>query len=197
MSDKIEKFIASMSLAFPKRFEDERQQVEWFKTWERALKPFDPWVVEAAAARIIDNRTERSFPLVSEVRKACYEVIDVERASNPQMAVKHEQQHGDPYALADALINCELGREAARSEPCWLLALHDFCRDNRRLPTGQEIARCKRVAAEFEVRYRECVRRETVDGKPFPDGRKWEPFAEAIIRRREGMRKRLIGRAAA
>jgi len=192
MSDKIEKFIASMSLAFPKRFEDERQQVEWFKTWERALKNFDPWVVEAATARIIDSRTERSFPLPAEVRKACYEVLDLERASNPQLAVKPEQQHGDAFALADALVNCEMGREAARSEPCWILALHDFCRDNKRLPTGAEIAKCKRIATDFEANYRLCVR-----GEAGSFSKSLAKLAETMIRRREKLRDKLIGRAAA
>jgi hypothetical protein len=192
MSDKIETFIASMSLAFPKRFEDERQQVEWFKTWERALKNFDPWVVEAATARIIDNRTERSFPLPAEVRKACYEVIEVERAAKPQLAVRHEQQFGDPFALADALVNCQMGREAAKAEPCWILALHDFCRENRRLPLDGEIPKLKRVAADFEQRYCDCVTGNAGDfAKPLLE------LAETIIRRREALRARLLKREAA
>lgn len=197
MSDKIEKFIASMSLAFPKRFEDERQPVEWFKTWERTLKNFDPWVVEAATARIIDNRTERSFPLPSEVRKACYEVLDLERASKPQMAVRHEQQYGDPFALADALINCEMGRQAAKAEPCWLLALHDFCRENRRLPLDGEIPKLKRVAAEFEVNYRTCLRGEVGSFNGVNLSRPLLQLAESMIRRREKLRARLLGREAA
>jgi hypothetical protein len=192
MSEKIEQFIAGMTLAFPKRFDDERQQVEWFKTWERCLRNFDPWIVEAATARIIDNRTERSFPLPSEVRKACHEVIELERRNNPQLAIKPEQQNADPYATADALINCELGREAARAEPCWILALHDFCRTNLRLPAPGEVPKLKRIAAEFEERYRDCI-----TGNAGPQSKLFATFAETLIRRREKYRARLIGRAAA
>jgi hypothetical protein len=106
--------------------------------------------------------------------------------------VKPTDQHGDPFALADALINCEMGRAAARAEPCWLLALHDFCRENRRLPLDGEIPKLKRIAAEFEANYRLCVRGEAGD---FSKG--LEKVGASMVRRREDLRARLLGRAAA
>jgi hypothetical protein len=126
------------------------------------------------------------------VHEICGKILADERLSKPSLKVSHDQQQSDPYALADALINCDLGRQAANAEPCWLLALHDFCRNNRRLPTGQEISRCKQVAADFEDRYRDCLTGRAGDfSKPLAK------LAETMIARREKLRDKLIGRAAA
>lgn len=196
MSAHVLQFLEALAPHYAKRHESEEALREWIKGWIRSLKSYDPWLLERAAMRIIDTRDERSHPLIPEVKKVCSEILREERASTPGLQVTHDQQHGDPYALADALIRCDLGREAAQADPCWILALHDFCRTNRRLPTGHEINRCKQVAAEFEQHYRECLTGETADGKPWDYARTFRPFAETLMGKREALRDKLIGRAA-
>lgn len=192
MSDKVERFMALLGSVWGKRHESEAAEADWLRAWATLLKPFEPWVLEAGAQRIMETRKDRYFPQPAEVREILVAIRAQDERGKPQMRVSHEQQLGDPFALADALVNCELGREAARAEPCWVLALHDFCRENRRLPNGQEIAKCKRVAAEFEERYSECVR-----GAAGPNSKILTKFAEGLIRKREAIRSKLIGRAAA
>jgi hypothetical protein len=190
--NKIEKMLHELSLHFTNYMQGEDQAAAWARSWSIAFKNTEPWVLEAATQRMIETRDERKHPLIADMRKIVREVLELESANSPKMAVQHEQQHSDTFALADTLINCEMGREAARAEPCWLLALHDFCRVNRRLPTGHEINRCKQVAAEFQDRYSECVR-----GLAGPDSKGLAAFAETMIRRSEALRARLLGREAA
>lgn len=191
MSEKIEKVLSRLGNIWAKRLDDETVS-EWLADWEGSLSEFEPFVLDAATTRLIRTRSKSGFPVPRELIDVCYEIIREERASKPRLKVEHSGQHRDPYALADALINCELGREAARAEPCWVLALHDFCRTNLRLPAPGEVSKLKRVAAEFEERYRDCI-----TGNAGPQSKLFATFAETLIRRREKYRDRLIGRAAA
>lgn len=195
--NKIEKMLQELSLHFTNYMHGDDQAVAWARSWAIAFKNTEPWLLEAATQRIVETREERKHPLISDMRRAIQELQEIERRNNPKMAVAVEQQHGDQFALADALINCEMGREAARAEPCWVLALHDFCRENRRLPTGGEIAKLKRVAAEFEDRYRACVRKEIGSFNGVALSGPLEKLGASMIRRREQLRAKLIGRAAA
>ncbi len=189
MTTHVLNFLEALSPHYAKRHESDEALREWVKGWIRSLSGYDAWVLERAAMRIIDTRDERSFPLIPEVKKVCHEIIREDRLEKPELKVAHSEQNGDPYALADALINCEIGRRAARDETCWVLALHDFCRDNRRLPLDGEIPKLKRVAAEFETNYRLCVR-----GEAGPNSKLVEALGASMIRRREKMRARLLQR---
>jgi hypothetical protein len=59
-------------------------------------------------------------------------------------------------AIADKLIVSDLGRLAA--DEGWVLALHDFCRHNHRLPNQTEQHRCKRAARDFDRSYADACR---------------------------------------
>lgn len=192
MSDKIEKFMGLLGSVWGKRHESEEAEAEWLRAWANMLKPFEPWVLEAAAQRLIETRRDRYFPTPAEVRDLLVAIRAEDARSKPQMKVSHADQHPDPFALADALINCEMGRQAARAEPCWLLALHDFCRANRRLPANSEIPALKRTAEDFETHYRNCVTGQAGD---FSKG--LEALGATMMRRRENLRARLLGREAA
>jgi hypothetical protein len=192
MSDKVDKFMGLLGSVWGKRHESEEAEATWLRAWATMLKPFEPWVLEAGAQRILESRKDQYFPKPGEVRELLVAIRAEEQRSRPQLKVDHTDQHGDPYALADALIRCDLGRQAAAAEPCWILALHDFCRTNRRLPTGHEINRCKQVAVDFEQRYRDCV-----TGNAGAFSKPLLAWAETIIRKREDLRARLLGREAA
>ncbi len=191
MSEKVERLLTRFGNIWSKRLDDEGVG-DWLADWEDALNEFEPWIVETATKRIIQTRSKAGFPLPAEVAEVCRHVRNEERQSRPRMKVDHVDQHQDPYDRADALVRCDLGRQAASAEPCWILALHDFCRVNRRLPTGHEISRCKQVAVDFEQRYRDCI-----TGNAGAFSKPLLAWAETIIRKREDLRAKLIGRAAA
>jgi len=192
MSDKVDKFMSLLTSVWGKRHESEEAEAIWLKAWATMLKPFEPWVLEAGIQRLIEGRRDRYIPVPGEVRELLVAIRSEEQRSRPGLKVAHTDQHQDPYALADALVRCDLGRQAAAAEPCWILALHDFCRTNRRLPTGHEISRCKQVAVDFEQRYRDCI-----TGNAGAFSKPLLAWAETIIRKREDLRAKLIGRAAA
>ena len=192
MSDKVDKFMSLLGSVWGKRHESEEAEAIWLRAWAAMLKPFEPWVLEAGAQRILESRKDQYFPKPGEVRDILVSIRAEEQRSRPGLKVSHAEQHGDPYALADALINCGLGREAAEADPCWILALHDFCRNNRRLPMGSEIAKCRRIAADFDRDYRLCI-----IGQAGDFSKSLERLGATMIRRREAMRAKLLGRAAA
>jgi hypothetical protein len=191
MSEKVQKVLSRLGNIWQKRLDDDGI-LEWFEEYETALRSYETWVLDAATTRIIQTRKTPGFPLPREVIDACVQVMADDRLSKPRMKVSHDEQHQDPYKLADTLIDCELGRQAARAEPCWVLALHDFCRENRRLPAMGEIERCKRVAADFEMKYRLCLM-----GNAGAFSKPLLKLAETMIKRREALRARLLGREAA
>jgi hypothetical protein len=191
MSAHVIAMLEAFAPHFPKRHESDAALKEWAQSWVRALKSYDPWVLERAAQEIIDSRDERSHPLIAEVKKVCHEVIRFERSSRPEMKVEHKDQYEDPFKLADALIRCELGREAARANPSWVLALHDFCRENRRLPSSGEISKCRRVAAEFHENYAACV-----SGRAGPFSKPLEKLGASMIRRTQKLRVMVLGEEA-
>jgi hypothetical protein len=191
MSEKVNKFLTVVGSVWGKRHESEEASLEWFKSWIFALDKYDAWVLDAAARRIVDERKDDYFPKPAEVHQVCRVILAEDRNQKPRLS-ETKAGPGDPFALADTLIDCELGRQAARAEPSWILALHDFCRENRRLPAMGEIERCKRVAADFEMKYRLCVQ-----GNAGAFSKPLKQLAETMIKRREALRARLLGREAA
>jgi len=188
MSDKIEKFMGLLGSVWGKRHESEEAEAEWLRAWANMLKPFEPWVLEAAAQRLIETRRDRYFPTPAEVRDLLVAIRAEDARSKPQMKVSHADQHPDPLALADHLIDCQLGRTAARDNPSWIVPLHDFCRENRRLPLSAEIAQLKKSAIDGEQIEYAINTGKLIDLLPplreFRERNKW---------RREKLRRRLLG----
>lgn len=184
----VQKMLDELGLHFPKRLEEGDAEVAWVASWVKAFKNFEPWILESATQRIIENRTERSHPIISDVKKVCYEIQREEAASKPPMPVHHEQQHPDPFALADHLINCQLGRTAARDNPSWIVPLHDFCREFKRLPYSSEIEQLKRIAHNGEQ-----IEHAFAIGKVHDLHNTLAASRNALRLRREKLRRRLLG----
>lgn len=163
--DKISKFITTLIVHFPKRHATPADQAEWLTAMAHALQSFDPSILDLAARKIIDTRTDRFFPLPAECRKFCNEVARDEAERKPRLdtgnydpvAAKWKEWSQDRIAWADRLIQSEMGRRAAREG--WISTLHDFIRVNNRMPKADhEIATCIRIAAEFMESYEDAVR---------------------------------------
>lgn len=188
MSEKIENFMGLLTSVWGKRHESEEAEARWLRMWAQMLNPFEPWVLDAGIQRLVETRRDKYFPTVAEVRDLLVAVRAEDERTRPRMAVSHQEQLGDPFALADALVKCQMGREAARANPSWILALHDFCRDNRRLPSGYEINKCKQTAADFDDLYARCV-----SGRAGPKSKDLETMGASMIRRTQKLRVMVLG----
>jgi hypothetical protein len=153
VSEKTQKFLVRIGNVWPKRLEDENVDA-WVTEWENALKQFEAWVIEAAATRIIHDRTQAGFPFPAEVRRVCYQVLADDKSSKPTLDVAPDK--GNPYKLASELIKCELGRRAAREG--WVLTLRDFVVRNGRLPQGDiEIKKLIKIRDQFQQNLIDCI----------------------------------------
>ena len=192
MSQAISKFVADVALHFPNRFDTEASEDEWLQSMSRNLRGYSADVLKYAAQKIIDTRTDRRFPLPSECKKICNEIAQREAAEKPQLGVdkKLPPLHSDSRVKwADTLIDCPIGREAARDG--WVLSLHDFARVNGKLPVGSEIAACKAGAKGFDEAFTLCAR-----GEAGPLNKPLLGLGQAMLARRRELEVRLLGRAA-
>lgn len=173
-------FITTLVMHFPVRHESPARETEWMDTLIKAVKHYDRNVLEKAAQHIIDNRTDRRFPLPAEIRKACSDVVrEDERRRLPlnRDALQAPEWSTERELLANQMIVCETGRRAA--EGGWILGLHNFIRKHARMPLHHEIDKLKRDAADFDEIY--------------PRSGPWMPLGNKMLAERERLAKRLTG----
>lgn len=197
MSEAVSNFVSELSLHFSKRFDSESAEDQWLDSMRRNLRSYEPRVLKRACQKIIDTRKDRFFPLPSECRAACEQVIKLEKAEEgPRLDDAHKANplkgNADwQFRLADELIMCGLGRRAAHEG--WILSLHDFCRINGRLPTQDyEIKKCIDSAKGFDQAY-EAV----LNGEGGVCAKALEGLGDAMRKRRESLRVRVLGKDAA
>jgi hypothetical protein len=153
MSDKVHKLLTRLGNIWPKRI-DEETLGEWLADWESALKQFDGWVIDAAATRIVHDRTSDKFPLPADVRRVCFQVAADDKQKQPRMDEPARVQN--PYKLASELIQCSMGKRAAREG--WVLTLRDFVVTNGRLPQSEtEIKRLIAIRDKFQQNLIDCI----------------------------------------
>jgi len=187
MADKVLKMLDLLAPHFSRKHESEKAEIEWLSAWKSELGKEEPWVLEAAARRLVRTRKERYFPQVAEVLEVCKEILNEERRSKPSLAIEQAPKL-DRFAFAERLLDCNLGREAARDNPSWVVPLHDFIVENGRLPTGPEITRCKRIAHDGEQ-----IEYAITTGKVSALLPQMQRMRENIRDRRERFRRMLLG----
>ncbi len=193
MSQAISKFVADVALHFPNRFDSEASEDEWLQSMFRNLRGYNSDVLNRAAQRIVDTRTDRRFPLPSECKKVCDDISTRDRAESGAK-LEFDVTKTSPYSdwrikLADDLIACPLGKDAASEG--WILSLHDFARMQGRLPIGSEITKCKAGAKGFDEAYALCVR-----GEAGACGRSLRDLGDSMLKRREDLRSKALGKMA-
>jgi hypothetical protein len=202
MSDKVQKFLTTVMSHFNKRHASPEDEDAWTLSMINGLKPYDARVLDAAAQRIILTRDEPGFPYLADCRRACEEVIKLEKASQtPQFDDKAKAQarindHDWRYKLADELIICPMGRQAAREG--WALSLHNFIVDFGRLPNDHEIngrvtptlknrLPCKQAAEEFQKAFEGVL-----NGEAGPCSKMLEALADKMNQRREKIERMIL-----
>lgn len=197
MSAKVEKFLSTVMSHFNKRHASEADEDAWIASMIGGLKGYDASILDRAAQRIILTRNEPGFPYLADCRKACEEVIKLERAERApkfddtakQKAAYDGADHR--FRLADELICAgPLGKRAAQEG--WILSLHDFCRLNGKLPTEDwQIRKCIESARGFDEAF-EAV----LNGKGGACTAALERLGDTMLKKREKYRAMALGRAA-
>jgi hypothetical protein len=182
VSIAVTKFLTDLRVHFPPRFPRPELEKHWVLSLTQVLRGFSPEVLERACRDIISTRTRTDFPRPAECKKACEEAMrwmDAERRAEGLPGMGEDPLKRDDYTpwrveLANKLIDCSLGKQAAREG--WILSLHDYARKHGCLPTTEaEIRACKTGAKEMEEAYGECVR-----GNPrVPE---WDPIQRSQLR---------------
>lgn len=193
MSQAVSQFITELAVHFGRKHETPEAEEAWLKSMFACLRGYNADTLKRAASRILNTRTERSFPLPAECKKVCDDIASQDAIVNGSKLIPDKMP--PPYSdwrwkLADELIMCPLGREAANGG--WILSLHDFARENMRLPTGSEIGRCKEARNKFDEGYEICLR-----GEGGPANNALLQLAESMNKRREALRARVLGEKAA
>ena len=184
MSEKVQKILTRLGNIWPKRIDDEGLG-EWLADWESALKRFDAWVIDAAATRLIQSRTKPGFPVPREMIDACNDVEREDRQAKPKLAITPD--NANPYKLAHDLIQCELGKRAAREG--WVLTLRDFVARQGRLPQGEaEIKRLIQIRDQFQQNLIDCI-----DGNGGLFGAPLAKLGRTMARREYEIAQRVLG----
>jgi len=148
-----------LTIAFGKpKSEDE---VAYYAECAGAIEEFehDASIWEDAMSLLVRTGKYHRFPLPSECRTACLNVLAqrseaarlkgaAATARKPDPAVEWSKE---AIALADTLIRCPLGSQAANEG--WVLGLHSFCRKHRRLPNDHEIGALRLSAQSLDETY--------------------------------------------
>lgn len=152
-------FMTSLQSQFRvKRHESEDHEAKWIAMNIAELKGYSPEVLQQAAKNLIRKRRNEYFPVLSECLAACEDAKHWIDAAQPKMkfggAAKSHPSSADRQRLADELVMGEMGRQAASEG--WILTLHDFVRDNGRLPDQRQAPKLKATAKGFDEALNQC-----------------------------------------
>lgn len=194
MSQPVSQFITDLAIHFGRKHDTPEAEKAWLQSMFSSMRGYNADVLRRAADKIIGTRTERSFPLPAECKRVCEEIQRFDETTKPRALIDHPHKNDAMsewrWRLADDLIMCPMGREAAKDG--WIGALHDFARENGRLPTGSEISKCKADAKGFDEAFMKCARGECGElSKSLTD------LGQTMLKRREKLRARVLGEKAA
>lgn len=134
-----------------------------YGAYARALSQYNGEVLQRAADGMLAARSQRKFPLLAECLDACRSAQDeiageAKRENDDRRQTAKSKDPWSPERLkqADRMINSDVGRQAA--EEGWIISLHDFCREQGRIPNRFEAEKVRSAAlirkAEREERER-------------------------------------------
>ena len=154
------------------------------------LARYSSEVLQEAANLLLATRKERRFPLPAECIEACQEIENRlelkktaeklrERNVPKRLPLDGKEWTKERVEMANRLMRSEVGRLAAQEG--WIVALHDFCREQKRLPTKFEALDIREAALARRAQNKEVAAAMTNPPK----------FLKAIEKAMENKRKRL------
>jgi len=191
--DAIQAFVSELKEHFaPLKHGSAEAEARWLRRIVDALRGSSPIVLSLTAKRLIEHRTNRYFPLIGEIRKACREAAEEAKFDEhiktlPTLRANIAGEWSDERCkLAYDLTHTELGRQAAREG--WILTLWHHCRKHQKLPQSEaEKAACKKAAREFDQVYAECER------GGWPQAGKLAELGAHMLAKREKLRAEVLG----
>jgi len=189
-AEGVKKFIAVVELCFPRpQFDgDDVRQGAWMAVMARTLGGYPDDVLGEAANRILRDRVPkrdgRFFPSPAECEESCRAALRLKQtAETPLLSyAQADIPYEDRCKLAATLMQSPLGK-LARKEG-WQESMFYFCIDHGRVPGGQELDQCKKIAKEAAEIREGCLRGE------YEFGGAWSRYAESMVRKaRELMEK--------
>ena len=160
MGDVSGKFLAPLREVYPLPKHAETNLENFFDVYVKLLRSFGDDVLDVAAQDMLANRTARSFPLPAECNAVCKHAVDTVRYGSHAKSEQGNRHEHLPFEqrypewedwrikTANELVCSEIGRQALREK--WIVALHDFCRTQKRLPDKHELVnvRAKGISAQ-------------------------------------------------
>lgn len=150
MRGNVLEFVAKLNVHFGEPKFDvpdaskKQAMTEWTRAMKRNFEGFSDEVLTRAADDIISTRQYRSFPLISECKKAVLDADKNLKAERPRLATagptegNQSDTHDYRERIAYELILGPMGQRAGREG--WAYGLFLFIRDHMRLPS--ETAHC-------------------------------------------------------
>lgn len=127
------------------RLENEQIFLRDFKT---DFGGFSERVYTLAAQKLrTDPSAKKSFPVNGAILAACQEVqreLAMDGAKPAATADRNPEWSPKRIELANRMMHSDLGRQAA--EEGWIVSLHDFCREQARLPNRFEAEKVRSAA---------------------------------------------------
>ena len=138
----VQGFIDAMRIFGDPKVPNGMQDEDFFGAYHRGLARFSAEALELAAEQMLATREKRTFPLPAECLAMCRDAQDEislrDEGSLARRPASDRYPEWSPerVAAADRMMSSEIGRLAASEG--WIIHLHDWCRENSRLPTGSE-----------------------------------------------------------
>lgn len=178
MGDVMSKFLDPLREVYPLPKHAETNLEKFFSVYLKMLKTFADDTLSAAADHIMEVRNVRTFPLPAECNAACKHVIDAarygehkpSREGNRHEHLPFEQRYPEwqewRIKKANELVCSDLGREALGEG--WIVSLHDFCREQQRVPDRHELVSVRNKGLEVSKDFEAAVKAAVGNPKPNP-----------------------------
>lgn len=177
----------------PYREWDETTLKAWTNAIVRGCGSYSDTIRERAFNLLTEIEHKNKPPQVATIIEQCHEAkrwFDHEQRKQGKLPVVAESQQADDYGYgtADLLIQCAMGKQAAKEG--WIGALHGFAAKHRRLPTdAREVAACKKEATETNTFIAEVMKGRGKSHAQDIAAR----CADTMIARRQELEKKALG----
>ncbi len=150
----------------------------------KLLKGFSEVELLKAGDSLLSAHKGRSWPTPAQCVEAC--MASRGKTVHTPEGPKYPEWSREAISAANKLVMSDIGRQAA--DQGWILALHDFCRKERRLPNETEQHRIKRKSLQFNEAYAQCCR-----GEGGSLGASLKRLGDGMLKRRERLADMVYG----
>lgn len=179
----VKNLIAAVDLVFPapQYGGDKKRQAGWIALYTSELAHYDDDVLAQVGKEIIretkpEDGDGRFFPSIGKIRERCERLkAQKEVQKTPLLAgPKLDAFAPERFNLARDLMQSATGKQAQREG--WGHEFYQFCVENMRAPSGNEIAACKEAAKKFQAEWDRCMKTPGIT-------QAWAGYAQRMVGR--------------